>query len=565
MKSFNIKALGIAASLMIAGSAFAQTCTGIAAPQLGFIRAEGQTELVPAFNVVCTNGTSASAPMTVQLFLSAPGAVSVTSSLLTGSSSNTEIAVQVGNITQTSTAVVSGSSVTISGLSVPVGAVVTFTVSNVRVNASLITTATGGAPSSLTATAFVSGPGTFTPAALASTTLAYVASGFSSKLVNDLTNNIANKINPTQGTAVSPSPVTSIANCSGVNSASTSATATANFFITLTEGFSNAWKTKTEETAPVTTTAVTGTTSGTRFKATFTNIPSGLSIYMPVTVANGNLATAAATTSEVGSFFAPSAVTSPAQFVLVANGGKLVQGATESNGLFQVPVSNGTAVAIYEITGDQQAAQDTLSIPVYLYAASNVGPLQTTALAVAVSFAPITGTTTFPSFVVGSSTSTTGLVSFTNCSTTLLFPFVSNAGGFETGISIANTSLGSSPSAFINSVKNSAQSGTCNLAFYPASSTNSYTPSQAPNGNETSTSPFLTGESYAFTLTQALAVNSANPATFTGFMLAQCNFQYAHGFAYITYGGLGTPNGVAMGYLAEVLSRGTTSAEGYSF
>ena len=88
---------------------------------------------------------------------------------------------------------------------------------------------------------------------------------------------------------------------------------------------------------------------------------------------------------------------------------------------------------------------------------------------------------------------------------------------------------------------------------------------QAPNSNEGGTAPYASSESYAFTLSQALAVNSANPATFTGFIIAQCNFQYAHGFAYITYGGLGTPNAVAMGYLAEVVSRGTNAADTVTF
>ena len=39
-------------------------------------------------------------------------------------------------------------------------------------------------------------------------------------------------------------------------------------------------------------------------------------------------------------------------------------------------------------------------------------------------------------------------------------------------------------------------------------------------------------------------------------MVAKCDFQYAHGFAYINYG-LGSSAGVTTGYLAQVIGTGT--------
>ena len=91
----------------------------------------------------------------------------------------------------------------------------------------------------------------------------------------------------------------------------------------------------------------------------------------------------------------------------------------------------------------------------------------------------------------------------------------------------------------------------------------------APNLAEGANQPFLAGETYAFTLTQSLGVSATNPATFQGYVIAQCNFVDAHAFAYIL-GGLQpgmfvNPNNTAMGYLALVLSRGGGSIDSSTF
>ena len=41
-------------------------------------------------------------------------------------------------------------------------------------------------------------------------------------------------------------------------------------------------------------------------------------------------------------------------------------------------------------------------------------------------------------------------------------------------------------------------------------------------------------------------------AGFQGYMIAQCGFQYAHGFAFIT-NGVGANGGLSQGYLAGVI------------
>jgi hypothetical protein len=118
--------------------------------------------------------------------------------------------------------------------------------------------------------------------------------------------------------------------------------------------------------------------------------------------------------------------------------------------------------------------------------------------------------------------------------TSLLFPFVTNQLGFDTGIAIANTTtdpFGTAPN-----------SGTCNLNFYgsaaPTPSTNVAIPTGAVNTGTTGT-PFL--------------ISAVAPG-FQGYMIAQCNFVDAYGFGYIAYN-LTQPSGAALGYLAVSLNR----------
>ncbi len=155
------------------------------------------------------------------------------------------------------------------------------------------------------------------------------------------------------------------------------------------------------------------------------------------------------------------------------------------------------------------------------------------AITATVSFAPIGSASSVPNFVSGSSTATVNGASFSACTTTLLFPFVTNQLGFDTGLAIANTS-----SDLLNGGTKStaaAQSGTCALTFFG---------NTAPAAVTTAT--ITTGTDYA------AAASSVAPG-FQGYMIANCNFLYAHGFAYVVYN-LTQNNGAAMGYLADVIN-----------
>ena len=128
------------------------------------------------------------------------------------------------------------------------------------------------------------------------------------------------------------------------------------------------------------------------------------------------------------------------------------------------------------------------------------------------------------------------------CVTNLLFPFVTNQAGFDTGIAIANTSQDpfGDPNARLNG-------GRCTMNFYGRLANGNPAPAAMQtdrdvNAGETLTMVLSTGGNYGLT----------GAAGFQGYMIAQCNFLYAHGFAFITDGPIGQAR-VAEGYLALVI------------
>jgi len=184
-------------------------------------------------------------------------------------------------------------------------------------------------------------------------------------------------------------------------------------------------------------------------------------------------------------------------------------------------------------------AANTVTTPTTVTGTYNYAPQGATSLT-----APAA---TVPTFSNATPTAVNG-VSIVLCQTTLLFPFVTNQLGFNTGIAIANTSSDNLVTpGFIKSVA-TAQSGICQLYFYgsntgaPAANSSGVSVVPDPNGNLASgnVSTFLIG--------------NVAPG-YQGYMIAVCPFNYAHGYAFLTYG-LTTNTGVAEGYIAEVLGSG---------
>ena len=115
---------------------------------------------------------------------------------------------------------------------------------------------------------------------------------------------------------------------------------------------------------------------------------------------------------------------------------------------------------------------------------------------------------------------TNDVITIKDCTTTLLFPFVTNQQGFNTGLAITNASVGS---------------GSCTIAYSgPDAPEDMMTPEDIAGGE------------------QWVGVLSTMAAGFQGYITASCEFRDAHGFAFITGGGE-TPT-LAQGYLAVCTS-----------
>lgn len=581
MANFRTKLTGLAgAAMMFSGMAFGQLCSTTNALSLttgltNNIRAEGQTEVLPSLTITCNATATTTSMFNVLVQIPNVPITSAVTSTSTGKSEITLTAATGGTINSSSLnsspgaafGTISGGVVTFSGINFTATAgTVTFTIANIRVNASSLPNA-GAFPTSVTANSFVQGISATTSGTSSGSGLAvgYVFSainaGANPKVYTTVTAATgaatgyilgSTGINPIGAVGTSPT----YAVCNSTNSGSSFQGAS--FVVAVTEGFAGAFKNATSETNGSGTPAA----SGTRIKLVFNNVPSGVGIYVPLqaTVLNSITApnpgtsplVAKLTSSETASFSAPSTATSPGAVT----------------GQAALTVSGTTATAIYEVTTDNIGAIDTIAVPVTLSAGANTitNYLTNPTMTVTTSLAPQTASASqIPSFsTTATDIVTANTVTFAPCSTNLLFPFVTNANGFETGIAISNTTK--------DPFKTTAQSGTCSLNFYQSGVSGSTNPTAvtAPNLAEGTNQPFLAGETYAFTLTQALGVNASNPATFQGYVIATCNFVDAHAFAYIL-GGLQpgmfvNPNNTAMGYLALVMTgRGGGSVDNVTF
>jgi hypothetical protein len=149
--------------------------------------------------------------------------------------------------------------------------------------------------------------------------------------------------------------------------------------------------------------------------------------------------------------------------------------------------------------------------------------------------------------------SSNNLFTINICQTTLLFPFVTTVTGFDTGIALANTSLDpfnrNSDGTF--NQKNSQQ-GACLIYLWQ---NGTFTGADAKTGFLTPVVP--AGSVLTFSLFNGIPLSDGTTKSVTGFngyMIAQCQFLYGHGFAFIS--DLGAQK-LAQGYLALVM--GTTS------
>jgi hypothetical protein len=261
------------------------------------------------------------------------------------------------------------------------------------------------------------------------------------------------------------------------------------------------------------------------------------------------------------SLFAPSYVPllSPS-FAPTGGGGFLVApGSVEdfnppatSAVLTPVTVTGGTATVTYQIFYPDPNVVESLnvSIVVAFQNTSSVLPATGTSSA-SINFAPLS---TNPSAAAGpiprfcQPYGPQPALIISACTCNLLFPFVTNQAGFDTGIAIANTTASPGFGPLPPLV---GQNGTVTLNYYGG------TPGGGLNGEPQYTTQDVvpSGAELVFTLSSGGGVPGggspaiAVPSTpgFEGYIIAQANFQYCHGFAFISDVGA---QKLAEGYLA---------------
>jgi len=127
------------------------------------------------------------------------------------------------------------------------------------------------------------------------------------------------------------------------------------------------------------------------------------------------------------------------------------------------------------------------------------------------------------------------------CQTSLLWPYVTNQAGFDTGMVISNTSM--------DPFETVLQEGPCTIYYY------GFTQGGGPAPDEVVTPTIPAGEQAVWTLSTGDVNQEFDGAPgFQGYVIATCDFQYAHGYAFISPLGLYTDGGAfAQGYLALVM------------
>jgi hypothetical protein len=262
--------------------------------------------------------------------------------------------------------------------------------------------------------------------------------------------------------------------------------------------------------------------SGTILRANFTNIPAGARVYVGTRefTTGSTLDSLGAPTTKARLTASPGAPFSP----LAPDNG--IDG-----GLRLVPPSGEVSWEVLET--DIGAAESVAFVVVVAYS-NNPQPAAGTMRTLG-GFAPQNNVATataadpLPRFLGLSSP--ISMVTFNACRTTLLFQFLTNQAGFDTGVSVTNTSR--------DTLNTSPQTGRCTATFFPTPF-NATTQAQFQPLN----SPTLAGgEQWTFT------VSGSRPG-FQGYMMVNCDFQFAHGYAFIS--DFGSKN-LAQGYQALVI------------
>jgi hypothetical protein len=282
--------------------------------------------------------------------------------------------------------------------------------------------------------------------------------------------------------------------------------------------------------------------TGTQLAFNIAGVGSGVSVFVPPTIP------LFATGASVNSDNATIAGTITGWAVLVSGTSGTAAGATTVFGGSQtfanISFTGGTGTVVYEVVYENPNVLETTFLPVVTAFLTNTtnnlpGLGQSTST---VNFAPLSSSPTattgaIPRFCQPYAAKNQFAVNI--CACNLLFPFVTNQAGFDTGIAIANTSLDPFGTA--------QQTGIVTLNYYGGTTGGGAAPAAQKS------QPVPAGAELVFTLSNGGNLGVAATPGFQGYIIAQANFQWCHGFAFIS--DLGAQK-LAEGYLALQIDTG---------
>ncbi|HUO30170.1 MAG TPA: hypothetical protein VMU80_13200 [Bryobacteraceae bacterium] len=293
--------------------------------------------------------------------------------------------------------------------------------------------------------------------------------------------------------------------------------------------------------------------TATELQATISNIPIGAMVYVDGYATSPNAPCVVDTSSTTNCTAANLVLPSSAAY----------NGTTTSYPVLVYDNSTGTATAnvtvVWAITSADASTTDALTFGVYASFTAQAGNTATITGPTTViggfyptAAAPST-TEAIPTFTSTPESGNTPATLFTvaPCQTILLFPYVTDFYGFDTGIAISNTSMDSLPSGQTAT----PQTGSCSVAFFGNGGAATTLGTSGVYSSTTDTTltdgAIAPGQTWAFSMSSIdPGYNSTTSYGTTGYAIATCNFQFAHGYSFVSDTGI---RNFAAAYLALVI------------
>ena len=305
--------------------------------------------------------------------------------------------------------------------------------------------------------------------------------------------------------------------------------------ILLIEGFNGAFAD--HLTPPTTPRPLAGGLNNTQIQIKVTDIPAGVMITFPATVTAANSAATDAASPGGGLLTLLTSVVTGTTQAVVYNYTAVDQGLSditlERFSIGGDPTGSGDAAIVVVLPGTLVLGSASAQVQMWPGLASEAPAV----VAITDPPQPAVAKPRFNDQLIPDPPA--AFVTVNPCTTNLLFPYLANAAGFDTGFAIANTSRDAL--AFPGLVPATIeQTGTCTLHGWAAA--------------DATYSAFTTPSIAAGTTFLSVLSSESNPVYngFAGYIIAVCNFQYAHGFAFIS-DGFGQPPSQAQGYLALII------------